>query len=197
MKKVERKIFKMYTIKDLQELLNKPFTIKVVKNEEEYYITFIEKLVLEDDEKLEDDENAISFLEKLNKFINEKNVSKIGSSAYAKISELSNEELNEFKHDLCWKVDVIWTKIDDEQPVSVYDFKMMNENEPIFLNSEQSVYQETKIVVGFLLSSLILKETKPDVFKEVLDRRKVKIAQSICAIDEYQNVNEVLEALMP
>ena len=78
----------MYTIKDLQELLNKPFTIKVVKNEEEYYITFIEKLVLEDDEKLEDDKNVISFLEKLNKFINEKNVSKI--------SELSNEECNEF-----------------------------------------------------------------------------------------------------
>lgn len=187
----------MYTIKDLQELLNKPFTIKVIKDEKEYYVTFIEKLVFEDDEKSEVDENAISFLEKLNKFINEKNVSKIGSSAYAKISELSNEELNEFKHDLCWKVDVIWTKIDDEQPVSVYDFKMMNENEPIFLNSEQSVYQETKIVVGFLLSSLILKETKPDVFKEVLERRKVKIAQSVCAMDNYQNVNEVLKALMP
>ena len=137
----------MYTIKDLQELLNKPFTIKVIKNEEEYYITFIEKLALEDDEKLEDDENAISFLEKLNKFINEKNVSKIGSSPYVKISELSNEELNEFKHDLCWKVDVIWTKIDNEQPVSIFDFKTMHENEPTFLNSEQSVYKETKIVV--------------------------------------------------
>ena len=177
----------MYTIKDLQELLNKPFTIKAVKNEEEYYITFIEKLVLEVNEKFEDDENAISFLEKLNKFINEKNVSKI--------SELSNEECNEFKHDLCWTVDVIWTKIDKEQPVSVFDFITMYENEPIFLNSEQSIYQETKMVVGFLFQCLILKETKPKVVEEVLERRKVKIAQSVCAMDKYQNVNEVLEAL--
>ena len=79
--------------------------------------------------------------------------------------------------------------------MSVFDFITMYENEPAFLNSKQSVYQETKMVVGFLFRCLILKETKPKVVEEVLEHRKIKIAQTLAAMDKYQNVNEVLEAL--
>ena len=83
----------MYTIKDLQELLNKPFTIKKNVNGEEYLVTIIEELNTEEAEK---------YLEELNSTLSEKGVSKV-----SELEDLSDVQI---EYNVMINVSLVWTK---------------------------------------------------------------------------------------